>query len=75
LGNHELYICSKCTPRRFGFGDPWLIENVYGQVYNIGNDNEYFQYWDDTYIEPLVLTSKDGARAQLWDLPTIFAFE
>ena len=60
--------------RSFGFGHPFLIEGVSATLINKGNNGpEYYEM--DYLIETLVLKSKDGAIAHLWDLESIFYFE
>ena len=55
--------------RSAGFGHPFLIENVSAILINKGsNDPNYF-------FETIVMQSKDGAIAHLWDLESIFHFE
>ena len=61
------------TPRRFGFGDPFIVECDQVQLFNPGNSGPNF--WNHPLIETLVLRSGDGAVAHLWDLETVFFAE
>lgn len=57
----------------FLFGDPFLIENVSAELYNPGNSSPEFWGHHD-YEEVLILTAKDGAKAQLFTVPNIYYF-
>jgi len=79
------------TPTHGRFGDPFDFEAADTKIYNPGNSgpNYWARFWNEltgyfsnqhrelAYAneECLVLTSKDGAKAQLWDIPTIYFFE
>ncbi len=52
------------------FADPFLIENVTGELFNLGNLD-----YDSWYEEVLVMTAPDGAQGLLWDLFTVFHVE
>lgn len=54
------------------FGDPFEIEKVSCRLFNPGNNSLYHEYYDDTFIETLAMVSKDGAKAQLFTLNTVF---
>lgn len=56
----------------FVFGDPFLIEGMCSQLFNAGNSGS--EHWLEDTEECLVLTAKDGAKAQLFDLSTIYYF-
>lgn len=58
------------TPSWAVFGDPYLIEGVESKIYHPGRDT-YLDYLKDEE-ECIVLTSRDGAKAQLFDLSTIY---
>lgn len=78
-------------PVRARFGDPFDVEAAGSRIYHAGNSglsywsrfwNEVAGYYSEKHCkkgvadeEVLVLTSGDGARAHLWDLSTIYAFE
>lgn len=73
------------------FADPFDIENVNARLYHPGNSglrywsrfwSEAVGYFSDSHREAgyedeecLVLTSRDGAKAELWDLTTVYCFE
>lgn len=56
------------------FGDPFLIEGVSAQLFNVGNDSPLF--WSDgpgyLWEEVICLEAGDGAQAQLFGLDTIY---
>ena len=52
------------------FGDPFLVENVAAEIHNPGNAGP--EHWREDSEESLELVAPDGARAQLWDLNTVF---
>lgn len=55
------------------YGDPFLIEDVVMDLYNKGMTGPRF---DDTpYEECLVMSSKDGAKAILYQLGTVYHIE
>ena len=58
------------TYRQIVFGDPFLIESVAAETHNTGNDGP--EHWWEDSEESLELVAPDGARAQLWDLNTVF---
>jgi len=64
---------SQVIPRGRGsrvFGDPFLIEGVDMVLLNPGNRGEWYE--DEDYEEVIVCKAKDGARALLYDLETIY---
>lgn len=62
--------CRKKIPKRaMGFGHPFLIEDVSAILINKGNTTDF------RFVETIVLESRDGAIAHLWDLESIFYFE
>lgn len=71
--------CTGCEAKRkkrqsFTGGHPWQIEGVTSDIFNIGNECDY--YWSNHPLEEtIVMKSKDGLGGQLWDLPAIFEFE
>ncbi len=52
------------------FGDPFIIENVDMALLNLGNRGDQFE--DENYEEVIVCEAKDGAKALLYDLETVF---
>lgn len=66
-------------PRRsFGYSDPFVVENVYAELHNPGKVWIPKWFWRPEhydYEEVLSLEAQDGARALLWDIPSIHHFE
>lgn len=58
---------------RYVVGDPWLIEDTTAQLVNAGNYGDY-HYENDTE-ELLLLEHKNGAKAQLFNIPHIYHVE
>ncbi len=52
------------------FGDPFLIEGAEMILLNLGNRGERFE--DDDHEEVIVCEAKDGAKALLYDLDTVY---
>jgi hypothetical protein len=78
------------VPARAVFGDPFDVEAASAKLYHPGNSGPGYwsRFWNGREYhsedhreagyeteEVLVLTAKDGAKAELWDLTTIYAFE
>lgn len=61
----------------FVSGDPYLIEDVFAKIVNVGNEWILNEYWaeDNLYEETICLKHKNGAVGFLWDLSTIYYFE
>lgn len=51
-------------------GDPFLIENVTASIYHPGNCGPGF--WCADHEETVVLEADDGAKANMYNLPTVF---
>ncbi len=74
----EYIDCKGCRTKRrqstYTGGHPWQIEGVTSEIFNIGNESDYF--WSNHPLEEtIVMKSKDGLGGQLWDLPAVFEFE
>ncbi len=64
--------------RRAYYGDPFEIENVSARLHNPGKTWVPKWWWRPElydYEECVELIADDGARAMLWDLPSVFHFE
>lgn len=85
-GDHRrISFCNNCGDRirknrfnkpeeyNFVYGDPFLIENVQAELYYPGNSGP--RWWDDDEEEVLLLTARDGAKAQVFDIPNIYYFK
>lgn len=54
-------------------GDPWVIKADESVLINSGNFGDI--YYENDIEECLLLTNKNGAKAQLYNLPMIFNYE
>lgn len=59
--------------KRKVFGDPWMIEDFNAELVNCGNSG-MFHYFNDTE-ELLLLEHSNGAKGQLFDIPSIYYIE
>ena len=60
-------------PVNFAFSDPWWVEGAEGVLYFAGNDGP--EHWVQDEEEVLVLRARDGARAMLWSVDSVFHLE
>ena len=66
--------CTACYRKIYvRFGDPFDIETVRAELVNSGNCGD--AWWGEDFEEVLMLYADDGARAQLFDLSTVFQAE
>ncbi len=63
--------CHPCA--RIVFADPYQIEIVRAELYYPGNCGD--TWWGEDFEEVLMLHADDGAKAQLFDLSTVFFAE
>lgn len=67
------YLIDHPPRRTYYRGDPFRIENVASELFNVGLSGEPF--WNEHYEETLVLKSIDGAIAHVFALDTIYHVE
>lgn len=67
----ECKTCWKLSRHRFG--DPFDIEPVRSRLYYPGNCGD--EWWGEDFEEVLMLHADNGAKAQLFDLSTVFFAE
>lgn len=54
-------------------GDPFLIEDITASIYHPGNCGS--QHWMTDHEETILLESPDGAKANMYHLPSVFHAE